>query len=236
MDIMSKQKSERNTKDLQLREEFIRTGKVPFGLTLSKGIRSIISDPWLLFVQQMPGPLGFKLRQWYWRRRLGSMGKGVVIDPLVELTGTKNIFLDDFCFIGRLSKLVSHDGYIRIGKRCHILSWIIGNGGVEIGDYVGCGGYILSATDSYKGGYRMAGPMILPEQRNIKKAPIVIENDAFIGHFSMVMPGVRIGQGALVGPHSLVVSNIPPWTVVMGSPAKIIGKREPVRFDDSDSP
>jgi len=44
------------------------------------------------------------------------------------------------------------------------------------------------------------------------------------------MPGITIGEGAVVGPHSLVVKNVKPWTVVIGNPAREIGEREKVRF------
>lgn len=224
----------RDQDDLRMRDEYLRTGRVPAGMAFRRGLRSLLCDPWLMVIQMMPGPIGFKLRQWYWQYRLGSMGRGVVIDPLVDIYGAANIYLDDFCYLGHNTQLVAPEGYIHIGKRCHLMSWVIGHGGVEIGNYVGCGGYILSATDTHQGGFRMCGPMVPPEHRNIRRGKIVIEDDAFIGHFSIVLPGTVIGQGAVVGPHSLVVGRVKPWTVVMGSPAKVVGTRQPVRFTDPD--
>lgn len=225
---------ERKCDDLRMRDEYIRTGKVPFGLMVRKGLSSLFRDPLLMFVANLPGPIGMKLRQVYWCRLFGSAGNGIVIDPDVDIIGPSNVYLDDFVYLGRKTQLVAPEGYIKIGKRCHIVSWILGHGGVEIGNYVACSGAILSATDSHQGGYRMSGPMIPPEQRRIHKAKVVIEDDAFIGHYSIIMPGVRIGHGAIVGPNSLVVINVKPWTVVMGSPAKVIGKRDTVKFPDMD--
>jgi acetyltransferase-like isoleucine patch superfamily enzyme len=221
----------RDPEETALRDAFLQTGKLPFGIAMRKGLKSFLTDPWLMAIQHMPGPLGFKLRQIYYRRRFRLVGNGFLVDPEVDIIGPENISLGDFAYIGRGSQLVAPEGYISIGDRCHLTSWILGHGGVEIGNCVGCAGAILSASDTYAGGARMSGPMVPSEQRNLKKAPVVIEDDAFIGRYSMVMPGVRIGQGAIVGPHSLVVRNVKPWTVVMGSPAKKIGDREPVKFD-----
>ena len=51
---------------------------------------------------------------------------------------------------------------------------------------------------------------------------IHIENGVMIGMHSMVMPGVTIGEGAVVGAFSLVTKDIPAWTVAVGRPAKVV--------------
>jgi dTDP-4-amino-4,6-dideoxy-D-glucose acyltransferase len=226
---------ERDRIDVWMRDEFLKTGKVPVNLMVRKGLVSLITDPWVTFIKYLTGPVGFKLRQLYWRKKFGSMGTGVVIDPDVDFFSPRNIYIDNFAYLGKGASLVANEGYIKIGKRCHIVAWIIGYGGVEIGNYVAIGNSaILSASDSHKGGYRMAGPMIPMEQRNIKYGKIIIEDDAFIGHWSMILPGVKIGEGAIVAPHSLVVQDVDPWTVVMGTPAKIISERKKVKFSPPD--
>jgi putative colanic acid biosynthesis acetyltransferase WcaF len=56
-------------------------------------------------------------------------------------------------------------------------------------------------------------------------APIVIEDQAWVGAKAFVGMGVTIGQGAVVGATASVYKNIDPWTVVGGNPAKFIKKR-----------
>ena len=56
-------------------------------------------------------------------------------------------------------------------------------------------------------------------------APIRIEADAWVTADVFVGPGVTIGEGAVVGARSTVTRDIPPWTVVAGSPARIIHAR-----------
>ena len=55
---------------------------------------------------------------------------------------------------------------------------------------------------------------------NIK--PIVLKKGCLIGMESFVMPGVTVGEGAIVGAGSLVIKDVPAWTIAMGRPAKVI--------------
>ena len=55
-----------------------------------------------------------------------------------------------------------------------------------------------------------------------KKDKIIIEDGVMIGMNTTIMPGSRIGKGSIIGANSLVVGDIPPWTIVAGNPAKII--------------
>ena len=60
------------------------------------------------------------------------------------------------------------------------------------------------------------------------KGDIVVGNDVWIGRESIIMPGVRIGDGAIIAAYSVVTRDVTPYSVVGGNPAKFIKKR----FDD----
>ena len=60
------------------------------------------------------------------------------------------------------------------------------------------------------------------------KGDIIIGNDVWIGQNSVILPGVHIGDGAIIGLNSVVGSDIPAYHIAAGNPAKIIRKR----FDD----
>ena len=62
------------------------------------------------------------------------------------------------------------------------------------------------------------------------KGDTVIGNDVWLGYHTTVMPGVHIGDGAVIGTNSTVNKDIEPYTIVAGSPAKTIRKR----FSDQD--
>ena len=63
--------------------------------------------------------------------------------------------------------------------------------------------------------------------------PITIEDQVWVAADSFVGPGVKIGQGAVVGARSAVFSIVEPWTVVGGNPAKFIKKRIITNLNDS---
>lgn len=70
----------------------------------------------------------------------------------------------------------------------------------------------------------MPGPGDLPF-----KGDTVIGNDVWIGYEALIMPGVTIGHGAIVSSRAVVVSDVPPYTIVGGNPAKPLRQR----FDDA---
>lgn len=60
------------------------------------------------------------------------------------------------------------------------------------------------------------------------KGDTVVGNDVWIGQNVTILPGVHIGDGVVIGANSVVGSNIPPYTIAVGNPCRVIKKR----FDD----
>lgn len=60
------------------------------------------------------------------------------------------------------------------------------------------------------------------------KGNTVIGNDVWIGYETVIMPGVQVGDGAIIAAKSVVVSDVPPYTIFRGNPARCIRQR----FDD----
>ncbi|BEG98574.1 acyltransferase [Bacteroides sedimenti] len=103
----------------------------------------------------------------------------------------------------------------QIGSYCHI--W--GNGGVIIGDDVLIAAHccISSLNHDYSSDLIRTGKII-------PKA-VVIENNVWLGYNVTVLPGVKIGYGSVIGAGSVVANNIPPNSIAVGNPAKVIKKR-----------
>ena len=57
------------------------------------------------------------------------------------------------------------------------------------------------------------------------KGDTVIGNDVWIGQNAVILPGVQIGDGAIIGANSVVGSNVAPYTIVIGNPARVLRKR-----------
>ena len=61
----------------------------------------------------------------------------------------------------------------------------------------------------------------------VEAKPIRIERNVWIGFDACVLPGVTVGEGAIVGARSVVTTSVPPFTIVAGNPARIIREITP---------
>jgi galactoside O-acetyltransferase len=114
--------------------------------------------------------------------------------------------------------------YVAYGSHTHLGSGIYLNTGativddspVHLGDRVMFGPHVTLAT---------AGHPLHPEVRATGQqfsAPIVIEDDVWIGAHATVLPGVTVGRGSVVAAGAVVSADVPPWVVVGGVPAKVL--------------
>jgi len=132
----------------------------------------------------------------------------------------------------------NNNGYIKIGDRTFIGGGkFISINKIEIGDDVliswGCtfmdnNAHSLSWSErkndvrDWKKGLDENKVGKYKDWSNVKSAPIVIKDKAWIGFDVIVLKGVTIGEGAVVGSRSVVTKNVPDWTIVAGNPAQII--------------
>lgn len=93
---------------------------------------------------------------------------------------------------------------------------------VTIGDRVSFGQGVRVVTGSHEIGTtsRRAGPYT--------SAPVVVEDGAWVGAYAILLPGVRVGRGALVAAGALVARDVPPNTLVAGVPAAVVRHLEPL--------
>lgn len=96
---------------------------------------------------------------------------------------------------------------------------------VEIGDNCLLASHIYISDNShgiYSGDGNDSSPDIAPDHREYVTAPVVIGKRCWIGEGVIVMPGVTIGDGCIIGAHSVVNKSIEPNTMVVGAPARAI--------------
>ena len=55
--------------------------------------------------------------------------------------------------------------------------------------------------------------------------PVVIEDDVWVGARVIVLPGIRIGKGSVIGAGAIVTKDVPPFSICVGNPARIIRSR-----------
>jgi acetyltransferase-like isoleucine patch superfamily enzyme len=218
----------------KLFEEFIE-GRFPVTLAARLAFSSI-GDIYLSIIRNLQGPFGLKLRQMYWKNKFKYMGKNVLLDTELIISGAENISISEYTWIDSSCRLDAILGDISIGKRVHIAhgSILSGGGGLIIEDYVGlsAGAKIYSHTEVPREGKRMSGPMIPWRYKAFISEPVILKKDSFIGANAVVLPGVTIGEGAVVGANSLVTKSIPDYKIAIGIPAKVIGRRSRVTQPD----
>ena len=156
---------------------------------------------------------------------IAGYDKEIYVKPIVK---NPNIIVGDFTYIAD-SEFESHvtnyypwsrDKLI-IGKFCQIAA------GVEF--VMNDANHQMNALTTFPF-YTLEGwEMNTPDPSEMPfKGDTVIGNDVWIGQNAVILPGVHIGDGAIVGANSVVGSDIDPYTIVVGNPAKVLRKR----FDD----
>jgi acetyltransferase-like isoleucine patch superfamily enzyme len=157
-----------------------------------------------------------------------TFGNRVVIDELVslEVRGDRgSIMLSDRVSIGRLSTVVAKQCNIEFGPGCNIGSYcrIASESGIVFGESVLVAAYAYIGAGNHQHGSD-GKPLI--EQRMDLRGGVRIGDHAWIGAGAMVMDGVQIGARAIIGAQSLVTEDVPADAVVVGTPARVVKRRE----------
>jgi virginiamycin A acetyltransferase len=156
---------------------------------------------------------------------IAGYDKEIYVKPTIK---NPSIIVGDFTYIAD-SDFESHvthfyswsrDNLI-IGKFCQIAA------GVEF--VMNDANHKMNAVTTFPF-YTLEGwEMKIPDPAEMPfKGNTVIGNDVWIGQNAVILPGVHVGDGAIIGANSVVGSDVAPYTIVIGNPAKVLRKR----FDD----
>ncbi|WP_035986038.1 acyltransferase [Leptolyngbya sp. KIOST-1] len=188
--------------------------------------------------EPLPRPLGTVIRRLGYPLLSQTWGKNIYIQAWVEILGIHRMLIGDGVRILRYSILncdfancrlmlgknvsLDRDVSIRLGDNCTITigddtyigphSCISGPGHVTIGQ--GC--MIASMVGIYANQHGHVG---------YSTQGIEIEDKCWIGSGAKVLDGVRIGYGSVVGAGAVVTKDIPPYSVAVGVPAKVLENR-----------
>ncbi|MCR5776191.1 MAG: acyltransferase [Lachnospiraceae bacterium] len=161
------------------------------------------------------------------RKNLKYCGEGVVLYPLCKMIRSQNAEIDDYSRILDYT-FIDAGKSLKIGKHSMITWQVVIEGGANtvIGDrvFIGPGSKVLTSTYKVHGFY--SAEFIPDGCHEIEYGDITIHDDAYIGANCSLLPGVTIGEGAVVGANALVTKDLEPWGIYVGTPAKKIGERE----------
>ncbi len=155
-------------------------------------------------INNFPGTFGIKLRYKLYKKYFGSMGVNVTIHPGARVRNCQKLYVGDYAQIGECA-IIQATGEVHLGN--HVL--------------LGPDVKIWSANHKFDD---ITVPIIDQGYENKK---VVVSDGCWIGANSFIMPGVTLGKGVVVSAGAVVgAKNYPPYKILAGNPARIIGTRE----------
>lgn len=143
------------------------------------------------------------------------------IDFGTALTTGVGCRLETFVIDNNKHKRIIFGNHVQINDYVHISA--INN--VTIGDHTLIASHVYISDNShgsYAGNANDTSPLIPPIERQYMVKPVQIGKNVWIGEGVIIMPGTSIGDGCVIGAHSIVTQNIPANCIAVGAPAKII--------------
>lgn len=134
----------------------------------------------------------------------------------------ENSIIHPNCFFSHKNRVI-----IKNNTQIHGGSYFHCQGGLYIGNNVGIayGCTILTAEHKFR------HAQAIPYDPSIIAKPVYINDNVWIGAKVCVMPGVEIGEGAIIGIGSVVTKSVPPCAIAFGNPATIMGYRDKEEYE-----
>lgn len=146
---------------------------------------------------------------------LGLLSRYVVLSTLARASGD-NVGIHPGVY-------VLHPEGLTLGSNIsvHPMSYLDATGGITIGSDVSIahGATILSTTHTF------SNREVPVKYQPIRNKSTTIEDDVWVGAKAIILSGVVIGRGAIVGAGAVVTSDIPPFTIAVGIPARVASVR-----------
>lgn len=158
-------------------------------------------------------------------RHLGKDAQ--IYEPSVFLK-PEVISIGDFARLDSFIKIEGGLG-VSIGNYCHIASFCHINGGggtVIIGNHTGLASGVKIAGGQSDISRLHVCPTEPPELINTLRMVTVIGQYVVVFSNAVILPGVQVGDGAIVGAGAVVTKNVPGFAIVQGVPARVVGYRE----------
>lgn len=181
----------------------------------------------LVLPLRVASPVRNFIRRVFWltwaRGQLGNVPASTQLDGPVRIHGNRRIRFGDHCRIGSNVELQTEEkGTITLGREVRLNrgTTICSYCEVTIGDYSLVGEFV-SIRDANHG----IEPDALIRRQPHTSEPIHIGRDVWVGRGACLLPGIEIGDGAVIGANSVVTRSIPAGAIAVGTPAKVLRYR-----------
>lgn len=162
-----------------------------------------------------------RIRGLVWGRRF--RGRNCLVGRNVIFVGGDRIRLGNRVSINSGSQFIAgKNGFVHLGSGAHVSrhSVLAGAGGIEIGDFCKISSGVMIYTVTYQ-----REKDVLLRDAPANHQPVILGNDVHVGANATILPGVSIGDNAVIGAGAVVIKDVPANTTVVGSPAKPITRK-----------
>jgi acetyltransferase-like isoleucine patch superfamily enzyme len=160
-------------------------------------------------------------------RSFAAIGRNVRIFEPCSFVLPERIVLRDEISISEFGLFHGGSG-LDIGNFVHIASHcsVAGGGRCVLEDFTCLAAGVRLVTGSERvDGSGLVGPTVPPELRAVERSFVHLQRHVFLGSNVVVLPGLTLGEGAVVGAGAVVTRDLEPWTVYMGCPAEAVRTR-----------
>lgn len=158
-----------------------------------------------------------------------KVGEHVFISDKASFHNPSNISMGSYIRIDDFCILSAGSGGIELGDYVHIACYtsLIGEAKIKMGFYCGLSSKVsvYSSSDDFSGHSLPSVKLLQEKYRNVTDKPVTFEDYSTVGASCVVLPGVTVGEGAIVGALSFVRKSLKPWSIYSGNPIRFIRKR-----------
>tara|TARA_Y100001970_G_C14254263_1_gene874038 strand:+ start:1112 stop:1729 length:618 start_codon:yes stop_codon:yes gene_type:complete len=182
---------------------------------------------WLeFFIARIPGRFGFFIRCQYFQRRLRFKFKNNRFETGIKIEFPKHIEMGSNSYFGIDCKIYASDNsYVSIGSNVTLNANVMinarGKGSIVVGDNVLIGPNVVVRSNNHNFA-NITTPII---NQGMSYGQIIINRNVWIGSNSVILPNCELGEGSIIAAGAIVTSDVEPYTIVGGVPAKLIAKR-----------
>lgn len=143
-------------------------------------------------------------------------------EVLLPKHGQNCVIMTD-CVFGHIDNIILGDNvYVGEGTKIYAQGNVTIKSGTIIADTVD-----IRTANHYYNGVELN---MLPFDEKVLISPVTIEENVWVASHVLILPGVTIGEGAVIAAGAVVTKDVPPYSIVGGNPAKVIKYRDIERY------